>query len=135
MMNNDQKQLLQAAAQAASLAYAPYSQFRVGAAVLTPGGIFQGANIETASTNLGICAERAAITNARMNDCNEISGIAVCCPDARPQEDGTVDEFGAMPCGACRQWIAELAPNAWIVVSSSERVFTLDDLLPFAFKL
>lgn len=134
-MNQEQKQLLQAAQQAAELAYAPYSRFRVGAAVLTPGGIFKGANIETASTNLGICAERAAITHARMNSQNTITGIAVCCPDVRPGEDGTVDEYGAMPCGACRQWIAELAPDTWIVVSSSDKVFYLDDLLPHAFKL
>lgn len=134
-MNHDQIQLLQAAERAAELAYAPYSKFRVGAAVLTPGGIFQGANIETASTNLGICAERAAITHARMQGENTITGIAVCCPDAALNEDGTVDEYGAMPCGACRQWIAELAPDAWVVVSSSQQIFYLDDLLPHAFKL
>jgi len=134
-MNQEQKTLLQQALQAAELAYAPYSNFRVGAAVLTSGGIFTGANIETASTNLGICAERAAMTHARMNGAHAIVGIAVSCPDARPNADGTVDEYAAMPCGACRQWIAELAPDAWIVVSSSERVFYLDDLLPYAFKL
>jgi len=135
MMNEEQKQLLEAAHRAANLAYAPYAKFRVGAAVLTPDGIFSGANIETASTNLGICAERAAITHARMNSQNTITGIAVACPDARPGEDGTIEENGAMPCGACRQWIAELAPTAWIVVSSSERVYSLDDLLPHAFTL
>jgi cytidine deaminase len=134
-MNQDQQQLLAAARQATELAYAPYSRFRVGAAVLTPGGVFQGANIETASTNLGICAERAAITHARLNGQAVITGIAVCCLDARPGKDGITDEYGAMPCGACRQWIAELAPGAWIVVSSSNRVFWLDDLLPHAFKL
>ena len=134
-MNQEQRQLLQVAELAAQLAYAPYSQFRVGAAVLTPGGTFQGANIETASTNLGICAERAAITHARMNTQSTITGIAVSCPDARKGENGTVDEYGSMPCGACRQWIAELAPDAWIVVSSSDKVFHLDDLLPHAFKL
>jgi cytidine deaminase len=134
-MNQDQKQLLEAAEHAVQSAYAPYSRFSVGAAVLTPDGIFQGANIETASTNLGICAERAAITHARMNGQNTISGIAVYCPDTRLTADGTPDEYGAMPCGACRQWIAELAPDAWIVVSSSDKVFYLDDLLPHAFKL
>lgn len=134
-MNQAQQKLLQAAAEAAELAYAPYSRFRVGAAVLTPGGVFSGANIETASTNLGICAERAALTHARMRGEQEIIGIAVSCPDARPNEDGSVDEYGAMPCGACRQWLAELAPSAWVVTSSSEKVYLLDDLLPLAFKL
>ena len=134
-MNEDQKNLLQSAAQAALLAYAPYSGFRVGAAVLTPGGIFAGANIETASTNLGICAERAALTHARMRGELEILGIAVACPDARQNEDGSVDECGAMPCGACRQWLAELAPRAWVVTSSSNKVYHLEDLLPCAFQL
>lgn len=134
-MNEEHRTLLQAAAEAAGLAYAPYSRFRVGAAVLTRGGVYVGANIETASTNLGICAERAAITHARMQGQNEIIGIAVCCPDAEADESGRVDEYGAMPCGACRQWLAELAPDAWVVISSSETVFRLGDLLPCAFKL
>jgi cytidine deaminase len=134
-MTEEQQNLLLEAARAAELAYAPYSRFRVGAAVLTSGGVFSGANIETASTNLGICAERAALTHARMRGERDIIGIAVACPDARPNVDGSVDEYGAMPCGACRQWLAELAPSAWVVTSSSERVFHLDDLLPCAFKL
>ncbi len=134
-MNEEQTNLLQSAAQAALMAYAPYSNFRVGAAVQTPGGVFLGANIETASTNLGICAERAAITHARMRGENEIIGIAVSCPDALRDEDDRVDEYGAMPCGACRQWLAELAPKAWVVISSSDQVYYLDDLLPCAFQL
>ena len=85
-MNEEQTNLLQSAAQAALMAYAPYSNFRVGAAVQTPGGVFLGANIETASTNLGICAERAAITHARMRGENETIGIAVSCPDASQDE-------------------------------------------------
>jgi cytidine deaminase len=134
-MNEEQQNLLREATRAAGLAYAPYSKFRVGAAVLTPGGVFSGANIETASTNLGICAERAALTHARMRGEQEIIGIAVACPDSRPDENGRVDEYAAMPCGACRQWLAELAPSAWVVTSSSERVYRLDDLLPCAFQL
>ena len=134
-MNQAQQELLQAAREAAELAYAPYSRFRVGAAVLTTGGVFAGANIENASTNLGICAERAALTHARMRGEQEIIGIAVSCPDARPNEDGSIDEYGAMPCGACRQWLAELAPSAWVVTSSSDKVYGLEDLLPCAFQL
>lgn len=134
-MNDQQKELLRVAEKAAEMAYAPYSGFRVGAAVLTPHGMFPGANIETASTNLGICAERAAITHARMSGQAAILGIAVFCPDVGPGNDGLVDEYAAMPCGACRQWLAELAPEAWVVISSSARVFSLDDLLPNAFKL
>ena len=134
-MNDEQRMLLQEAARAADLAHAPYSRFRVGAAVLTPGGVFAGANIETASTNLGICAERAALTHARMRGERKIIGIAVSCPDVRPKEDDSIDEYGAMPCGACRQWFAELAPSAWVVTSSSGKVYHLEDLLPCAFQL
>jgi cytidine deaminase len=134
-MNEEQRELLQAAEKAAELAYAPYSNFRVGAAVLTGGGVYTGANIETASTNLGTCAERVAIAHARMHGEARIKGIAVCCPDARPQADDSLAESAAMPCGACRQWIAELAPAAWLVTSSSVRVYHLEDLLPNAFQL
>ena len=134
-MNELQKDLLRAAEQAARRAYAPYSSFRVGAAVLTPGGTFAGANIENASANLGICAERAAITHAWMQGEEQIIGIGVCCLDLPTGDSETVDEFGAMPCGACRQWLAELAPDAWLVISTSDKVYTLDDLLPFSFHL
>lgn len=134
-MNELQKNLLRAAEQAALRAYSPYSTFRVGAAVLTPGGIFEGANIENASANLGICAERAAITHARMRGEEQIIGLAVCCLDLQTAGGETADEYGAMPCGACRQWLAELAPEAWLVISTSNKVYTLDDLLPFSFRL
>lgn len=134
-MDREQKGLLLAAEQSASMAYAPYSGFRVGAAVLTPGGIFAGANIETASTNLGICAERAAIVNARMNGQTDIIGIAVYGLDIDAEKGGFAGEYAAMPCGACRQWLAEFAGDAWVVISTSARVFKLSELLPFDFKL
>lgn len=129
-MTPEQKQLLETAAEAAQKAYAPYSKFRVGAAVLTDKGIFQGANIENASNNLGTCGERVAIAHARMNGAIEIIGIAVNCIDA-PEGSPNL----TMPCGACRQWLAELAPNAWIFTNGSEKVFTLEDILPNPFKL
>jgi len=134
-MDSEQKSLLEAARKAASMAYAPYSGFRVGAAILTPGGIFSGANIETASTNLGICAERSAIINGRMHGHTDIIGIGVSCPDLDNDENGSTDEYAAMPCGACRQWLAEFGPDAWVVISTSEKIFKLSDLLPFDFKL
>jgi cytidine deaminase len=133
-MNEEQRQLLQAADKAAESAYAPYSKFRVGAAVLTGGGVYIGANIETASTNLGTCAERVAIAHARMHGKISIKGIAVSCPDAKPRADGSLAESAAMPCGACRQWLVELAPAAWLVTSSSEKVYQVADLLPHAFQ-
>jgi cytidine deaminase len=68
-MTEIQEQLLIKAKQATELSYSPYSNFRVGAAVYANGEIFQGANIENASSNLGICAERVAIAHARMYNC------------------------------------------------------------------
>lgn len=128
-MTPEQQQLLEAAETAAQHAYAPYSKFRVGAAVLTDKGVFVGANIENSSSNLGICAERVALSHARMHDAQNVIGVAVCCIDADP--DGDIRT--GMPCGGCRQWLAELAPNAWFVTRSADRVFYLEDLLPDAF--
>lgn len=130
-MSDDQRALAAAAREAAPGAHAPYSRFRVGAAVLAGGEVFAGANIENASSNLGICAERVAIAHARMRGRTDIKGIAVACIDA--PEGGPIET--RMPCGACRQWLAELAPDAWVVVDGSDRVFRLDDLLPNPFRL
>ncbi len=128
-MTPEQKQLLGVAEKAALNAYAPYSKFRVGAAVLTDKGVFIGANIENSSSNLGICAERVALSHARMHGAEIYTGLAVNCIDA--VADGDIRT--AMPCGGCRQWLAELAPDAWLVTQGSDRVFSLDDLLPDAF--
>lgn len=134
-MTPEQKELLEKAVEASQNAHAPYSKFQVGAAVLTEDGVFTGANIENACTNLGICAERVAISHARMHGCTTIIGIAVCCINAPKDEQGQIDVRFTMPCGGCRQWIAELAPNAWLVSNGSEHVFTLEELLPKAFTL
>lgn len=128
-MTPEQKELLHEAAEAALNAYAPYSRFRVGAAVLTDKGVFIGANIENSSSNLGICAERVALSHARMHGAEVYKGIAVNCIDA--PSDGDVRT--GMPCGGCRQWLAELAPEAWLVTNAADRVFFLEDLLPDAF--
>lgn len=134
-MTKDQKALMDQAKNAATLAHAPYSKFRVGAAVLTPGGIFTGANIENACTNLGTCAERVAISHARMNGQTKIIGIAVYCADAPKDKNGNIQVHHTAPCGGCRQWIAELAPDAWLITNGSSTVFTLKDLLPNPFTL
>jgi cytidine deaminase len=134
-MTPEQSALLAAAAKAANSAHAPYSKFNVGAAVLTENGVFPGANIENASTNLGICAERVAIAHARMNGCTSIKGIAVNCINAPRDAQGDIDTRLTMPCGACRQWMAELAPDAWLVTNGSDQVYTLQELLPQPFTL
>lgn len=135
MITQEQKNLLATAATAAERAYAPYSKFRVGAAVLTDEGIFVGANVENASSNLGICAERVAIAHARIHGAEKIVGIAVCCADAPCGEDDRPEPGLTMPCGACRQWMAELAPKAWLVTNGSDHIFYLTDLLPVPFTL
>jgi len=120
--------LLTAALQAQQRAYAPYSQFAVGAAVLTANGqMFTGANIENASYPLTICAERVALFCAYMATAEPVIALAVVTPTP------TV----ASPCGACRQVIFELAPQAQIVLlnhdGSERRLTTPQELLPFGF--
>ena len=120
------------AREASQGSYARYSNFRVGAAVLGKSGkIYRGANVENASYGLGTCAERVALANAKVAGEAEIVGIAIACVDAK--ESSPHSE--RMPCGACRQWIKELAPAATIIVAGVPGTFTIDDLLPSAFTL
>lgn len=131
----EREALLAAAREAAKHAWVPYSHFRVGAAVAveTPEGprIITGANVENASYGLTLCAERAALAAAcqlgNPGDHPKITAIAVTGLDARPGE--------CMPCGACRQWLAELAPDAEYYIDGVEETLHLDDLLPRRFSL
>lgn len=121
--------LLAAARKAAEAAYAPYSSFPVGAAlVTTTGEIFTGANVENASYGLTVCAERTAVFAAALAGHREIRAIAVAAPKAHR----------ASPCGACRQVLNEFRPadGDLIVVLETEdgsRSTTLAELLPMAF--
>lgn len=129
---NVRQQLVDTARLAAQAAYAPYSKFRVGAAVLgSSGKIYRGANVENACYGLGTCAERVALAVARVAGESDLTAIAIACIDA--SADGPVQ--GKLPCGACRQWIQELAPNARIFIAGRTESFSVEDLLPFAFKL
>ncbi len=135
----DREQLLQAARDAAQHAYAPYSHFRVGAAVVvrSPAGprVVTGANIENASYGLTLCAERSALAAACMlaeeSGRPEISQVAVACLDA--PEGSPPSRLS--PCGACRQWLAELAPDAVCYVDGIAQDLRVSDLLPYAFRL
>jgi cytidine deaminase len=124
-------ELLRAAQRAAGRAYCPYSGFPVGAAVLAADGrIFDGCNVENASYGLAICAERVALFNAVAAGAGKIERLAVSCPNASPDQPAN-----SMPCGACRQVMAEfLSADAEVVV---DRVgtFRLAALLPDAFQL
>ncbi len=110
-------------------AYAPYSGFRVGAAVLTEGGdIFVGANVENASYGLTVCAERVAIFSAISSGARRLSALAVA------------SEGGVFPCGACLQVFAEFAsPDAVVVAVDAKSKLAqkakLGELLPKAFRL
>ena len=133
-LNDEQAtQLLQAAQNAASRAYAPFSKFHVGAAILTQGGeVFTGCNVENSSFGLTNCAERTAIFSAvaagALSAERDLVAVAV------------VNREGAIcsPCGACRQVIFEFGPEAVVIyrAHSGEIAHTLaKDLLPEGFRL
>ncbi|HEY2560270.1 MAG TPA: cytidine deaminase [Caldimonas sp.] len=120
------------AAAAAERAHAPYSHFRVGAAVLGGSGeIYRGANVENASFGLGTCAERVALASARVGGETTITDLAIACIDAAA--DAPLE--AKMPCGACRQWLQELAPNARVHIAGETRSFSVAELLPHPFTL
>lgn len=128
----DRHALLNAAAAAALNAHAPYSKFRVGAAVLTERDtIITGCNVENASYGLCLCAERAALAAAIAQGARRLRAVAVACIDAQPE----LGIHGRTPCGSCRQWLLELAPNAEIHIQGVETVFTPQALLPHGFTL
>jgi cytidine deaminase len=121
--------LVMAAMDARERAVAPYSKFKVGAALLTvEGKIITGANVESASYGLTCCAERVALFKALTEGRSRFAAIAVVAR-MKPVP---------MPCGACRQLLAEYAPKAlvWTADSRSPRKiseFTVAELLPAAF--
>jgi len=127
----EREALLALARQAAQKAYCPYSHFRVGAALVANCKVYTGVNIEISSYGLTLCAERAALASALSNGDKDITQLAVACLDAPP--DALAHE--RTPCGACRQWIADLAPHATLFVDGIERDFTITELLPYAFGL
>jgi len=116
-----------AARQAAANAYAPYSRFRVGAAVLTGSDrVFGGCNVENASYGLCNCAERVAIAAAVAAGERSVAAVAVYTPTPAP----------TAPCGACRQVISEFGPDALVicVCDSGKRLeLRIPELLPESF--
>ena len=134
-MSRLQEKLLAEAEKAALSAYAPYSKFRVGAAVLAGRKIYTGANIENASANLGICAERVAIAHARVKGAKNIEGIAISCIDADKDSSGKYIVEQSLPCGGCLQWLFELAPQAWIITNALKTPVYVHDLLPRPFRM
>lgn len=123
--------LLRAARAAAEHAYAPYSKFRVGAAVAAGGLVFCGVNVENASFGLTICAERAAVLAAVAAGQRRIEAVALACIDAEVQ----AELAARLPCGACRQVLAEFASDCCPVWIDGGGRHELGQLLPRAFRL
>ena len=116
---------------AAERAHVPYSKFRVGAAVVADGETFTGCNVENASYGLTICAERVALFTAVAAGHRRVQRLAVTCVDASPE----LGPDGRMPCGACRQVMAELMGLDAEVLVDGAGTFKVSDLLPRAFTL
>jgi cytidine deaminase len=128
--HNQRERLLQAAREAMQRAYAPYSHFRVGAALLTSDGkLFTGCNVENASYGLTNCAERTAI----------FSAVASAGPTIQIEAIAVVNDQDApcSPCGACRQVIAEFGPEATVIFPTTEgwKELSIAELLPEGFRL
>jgi cytidine deaminase len=127
LTTSEKSKLIAAAAQARQLAYAPYSKYPVGAALLTASGkVYTGVNIENAAYPATICAERVAVFKAVSEGEMQFSAIAV------------VTENGGTPCGSCRQVIAEFGLQTLIVVADARGEIlmegTIADFLPGAFR-
>jgi cytidine deaminase len=121
----DDQELVRLAQSARERAYAPYSHYTVGAALLTASGqVFTGCNVENAAYPMAICAERTAIVKAVSEGQHEFTAIAIATRD------------GGSPCGACRQVMSEFAPHLRVLLADDAghvRQFTLDQLLPESF--
>lgn len=128
MLTNEEKEkLIQIALQVRYQAYAPYSKYQVGAALLAASGrIYDGANVENAAYPVSICAERVAVFKAISEGEREFTAIAV------------VTVNGGTPCGSCRQVLAEFGLSILVIIGDSEgniiREATVGELLPGAFQ-
>ena len=128
MLKNEQRvQLIEQAQQARQQAYAPYSNYRVGAALLTStGDVFSGANVENAAYPTSMCAERVAIFKAVSEGQQQFQAIAV------------VTENGGSPCGSCRQVLAEFGLETLVLIADAKgrvvQEMTVAELLPGAFR-
>jgi cytidine deaminase len=127
---SDQNRLLEAAAAAQQRAYAPYSKFFVGAALLTESGnVYTGCNVENASYGLTNCAERTAIFKAVAEEGPQVKVRAIAVTNAQ--------NVPCSPCGACRQVIYEFGPGATVVYQGNKGFVSMlaKDLLPAGFTL
>lgn len=127
LTNKIRQKLVRAAQDARQWAYAPYSHYTVGAALLTSSGrIYDGVNVENAAYPTGICAERVAVFNAVSEGEREFEAIAV------------VTVNGGTPCGACRQVLAEFGLDTIVLLANADGEIVCEssvgELLPGAFR-
>ena len=124
----ENQELVLLAKEAMEKAYAPYSKFKVGAALLAKNGkVFLGCNVENASYGATICAERTAITKAISEGVKEFEKIAIVASS---------DDYAA-PCGICRQVLYEFMPEGEIVLDSHRegiKAMPLKEMLPMGFR-
>ncbi len=126
LTDEDRQKLIRTALEARKWAYAPYSGYAVGAALLTASGrVYDGVNIENAAYPTGICAERVAVFKAVSEGEREFEAIAV------------VTSNGGSPCGSCRQVLAEFGLSPLVLIANTDgqivRELTVAELLPGAF--
>ena len=128
-MDSQDKKLAELAIETAKKAYAPYSNFRVGAALITDSGnIYTGCNIENASYPATVCGEDVAIFKAISEGETKIDTIAVACIDAE-------NDTAIFPCGISRQRMSEFNTENVIVVHNDEfKKYKFEEVLPFDFK-
>ena len=126
---NDDEALIAAAEMAMEKAYALYSHFKVGAAILCADGeIFTGCNVENSSYGAACCAERTAVFKAVSEGCVNFVTIAIVSSDCGE----------TFPCGICRQVLSEFSPNISVILKDKNGTineYTLDRLLPHSFRL
>ncbi len=123
-------ELVRRAVETREMAYAPYSKFKVGAAVMADNGeVYTGVNVENSSYGLTNCGERTAIFTAVTNGMKKIIAIAIVADTEEP----------VSPCGACRQVIYEFSDKDTIIILSNLKgdrmIFGVEEILPYGFKL
>lgn len=127
MNNSEAQKLVKAAEKARTFAIAKYSNFPVGAALITnDGNVINGCNIESSSYSLTICAERVALTKALSDGIKNFEAIAIVAKDG---------DF-CPPCGACRQLLYDYAPDLEVILSDGNdiKTYKIKELLPLAFE-
>ena len=125
--------LIDIAKAARNNSYSPYSNFKVGAALLTKSGkVYKGCNVENTSFSLCYCAERTAFVKAISEGETQFDSITIV-----GDNDDVIDDF-CLPCGACRQFMSEFCDKDFkIYVTNNKEIkcYTLSELLPYSFKM